>query len=935
MSDALRHDVSLTVTRPEAPELRNTRGARALRKLQRLYSRNRPWLYLALPGLLVAVVAFLDIVGWTHGEVERLASRHDVTVGMLDHLLVTALLAGFAYYLLFGRKMQAALRRYRKIPVYDLVAWAEKRPAVVRGSRTKDFADEITRSFDPAVGIVHGRTGTGRTNFIVGLTKELADKKLVPVPVRAKRGEPFTFGEDAERIFEKRIDVKLGSKDQGEAIWRRVRRSRLTVVIVDGIDDDVAERFWEDDGAQLRQTVRDLVECRVAVVFATTRRLPLDGLVTIREDLDRFTLDEALKFLRRNKNIDAAKRDEAVAALEKLHDPVNDALVAPFYLELIEGLRGPLGVLPANRDLWRAAMLARYFAALGFGQVTPLRGHGVHRRAERERQGREALSAIDALACALDVENGALTADTGSLQGAGARQVKHAVDFGLLWCSGTRVGFAADDLAAYAIARAETSHARLIKAVRRVAKAEEESGRQDRYPVMALLFWASRHTGPPRDEMFEELVDLIAVGGWKRPAVVAAAIRIATICDIHSRDDQLRRDAERCIKHVETIHPEDSAAWRRDELTKLVRALADWRHIPAQFVLLRLASSTSTGLDWPAAKALAMASGHPDAALQRLIQKRLDRADAAEKTSLARHDSRLGNQLAALAWVLPALRDVYPDEFSHANRLCLAEVMSPLRGEVALAQGIKHAVLNGRCCEDNAKDAAYYIGHHRTDGRPYIRSWHARILLVHALLAHHWRSEGTDPTALLGLLADVQKEEKHPLVWRAIERAREGVEARSRSAGTPELDSEVGRDSYMWTHEREAVSWVGRGRNDLAQLAADVVLLVNMGYELRERHPEEADRAATQTELPRCLRDASQRHRINEGGVCGCGQRLCGEPKDPAKDWRAPFQESFCRQQVRLARKHGTPQWINGRRQALAEFWETQAAEMARGHRHA
>jgi hypothetical protein len=81
------------------------------------------------------------------------------------------------------------------------------------------------------------------------------------------------------------------------------------------------------------------------------------------------------------------------------------------------------------------------------------------------------------------------------------------------------------------------------------------------------------------------------------------------------------------------------------------------------------------------------------------------------------------------------------------------------------------------------------------------------------------------------------------------------------------------------------------------------------------------------------MRDASQRHHISQGGDCGCGQRLCGEAKDPARDWRAPFEESFCREQVRLAHKYGPPQWINGRRQALAEFWEAQASEIARDRR--
>ncbi|HME03525.1 MAG TPA: hypothetical protein VKG38_10905 [Solirubrobacteraceae bacterium] len=935
LTDALRREMPLRPTSRSVPELPRTRGARALRWLQRLYFRNQPALYLAVPGLAFLVLGVLDIVrSGARSEMEHLASTHQVTVGLMDHLIVTGFLAGLAYYLLFGRKLRAAIRTYRRIPAEELVESAQRRPAVVRRSRVSLFAEGIARSFDPAVGIVYGRTGMGRTSFVVGLVEDLAKKKLVPVPVRARHDATLSFEEDAERAFRKRVDTKVSSSQQGEAIWRRARASRSVVVIVDGIDDDIVAEWWEDDGARLQKTVEELVAHNLAVVLATTRRLPLDGMVTLREDLDRFTRAEAEKYIRLNeesKRIDTTKAHEAIEALRRLRDPVDESLVAPFYLELIEGLRGPLGELPANRDLWRAAVLERYLEALPEGGVAQPRKPREHEPSELRRRGREAMAAATALARALKVEDGDLAVDIGELRGAKGRQVKQAVDFGLLRCAGQRVGFTADDLAAYTIGKTSDDAERLLEAVSRIAKREDDRGREDRYPIMALLFWEYCHRERVGSGVFEEFLRRIDDERWTRPAVVAAAIRIATVCGIEGHAATLARCAERCIAHVEAIAPDDPGAWRREELTKLVRALAEWQDPHAHAVLWRLASSTATGLDWPAAKALAMASGNPAETLDTEIGRLLELADRTEPAALSLHDDKLGNEIAALAWVLPALRDRCREQFAHVMRLCLAEVMSPLRGEVSLAQGIKHALLNGRCADENLTDAIGLLNTRRPPRDPYIRSWHARILLVQAMLAHVWVSDSSVAGELDQHLRMLEGTERHPLVLRAIKLVREGIKA---SEDPQEKDK---LDRYIWTHEKEAVSWVGQGKDELAQLAADVVLLSNMSYELRKRYPTDADHAATRSDLPHCIRNSSQRHLINEQGGCSCPHRLCKGAEEPVREQHAPFEESFCRQQVRLARNKGPPPWVGRRtrisREALAHFWESQASAIARDHR--
>jgi hypothetical protein len=910
--------------RPVAPHLPSPR--RRARWLQRWFLHYQPGAILGVFAVLVGVPLVLDLfVPPVRDWIDEQASHHEVGVNLLEHVLVAALVAAAAYYWVLGRKRQMALNSYRSLArdePWRLVEWSQGKPPLVRRAMSKLLADGIERSPVPAVAVVQGRTGTGRTSFIVGLVQDLADKKLIPIPVLARRDGSFALQALARETFCRHIDWVLSSDQQADEIWHRARSTREIVVLVDGLDDELVEMLSRDDGSRLQTTVKELLKQRIAVVLATTRELPLGKEITpLREDLDLFGREEAERYV--HLSLDGnTPTDDAIKALERHHDPVDGFLIAPFYLDVIVRLQRAsmsLGNLPEHRDHWRAEVLAAYLEGIRRGRIVP-RGSFADPDAP-DRRGRAAVGAAEAVARKLGSERADLTVALKRVK-VGGRALGDAVDLNLLWHGAERVGFASDDLGAYLVATTLDDPSGLLRDVRRIAESDRPRWRRDRHVLTALVFWHLRHQdqGPAT---FNRLLTDLEQGHWTRPAVIAVAVRIVSACGLTETSARVAAAADRCIDWLDTEEEREAEPRHAAELLRLVRALAEWPDPAAHRLLWRLATNRNIEVEWPAAKALAMAKGRPGETLRTDIEERLRRAEiGSTPAAMSRPDDVLGNEIASLAWILPALRGAgnSAKHLSRVAKLCLAEDMSPLRGEMSLAQGLKFAVVNGRVAAENVAHIRELL--FKQDGS--LHFWHARLVLVQAMLAHAWQHP-KEADGLETEFAALRSRESHPLVRRGIDLASEGLRNVGRSS-----NGNYPLSRYMWIHERDAVRWVEQGKENVAQLAADAVLLSNMTYRLRKVNAPKADSVAVDSELPRCIRKSSDRQNITDG--CECRQGLCAHPEDPAVvATRARFSESFCREQVRLVARRGPPPWT-GRgiaayrsKQRLQEFWDRQA----------
>jgi hypothetical protein len=904
------------------------------RWVQRMFYRYQPVAILVFFACLVGVPLILDLfVGPVRDWIDGQAGEHEVGVNLLEHVLVAALVAAAAFYSVLGRKRQRALRAYRDVArkrAGDLVDWWQGHKTLTRRAMSDLLADGIDRSREPALAVVHGRAGTGRTSFVMGLIEDLAERNLIPIPVRACRDGSLSLDDEARVKFCRHVDRVLSSDREADEIWHRARSTRDVVILVDGLDDELVGTLWRDGNkGRLDKAITELHEARISVVLASTKELPLgEHRQPLREDLDMFSREEAERHVEqelRNPTDTVA----VVEALGLLSDPVDGFRITPIYLDLLVRL-WKAGVciadLPKHRDCCRAAVIGTYLANIDSGEIRPsVDTAGVDAPDDR---GHNAVLAAQEVARHFDSAGADLAVALDDVE-LPSRALADAVDLNLLWHGDAHVGFAADDIGAFLLAATLENPDQLLDDVARIAESEQSSPRGDRHLLTALIFWHLRRDKDEAREGLRALLAAIEEGDWTRPAVVAAAVRIASARELVEDRERIRNAADRCIDSLEAETRAGEQTWRATELTRLVRALAEWPCPQGHELLWRLATNRDIEVEWPAAKALAMAKGEPWSALAPIAERSLARATAASADDLSRPEDDRGNEIRSLAWILPALRDSDPevgDRLATVARLCLAKEMSPLRGEMALAQGLKLAVLKGRAPDDNIADVRKLLF---ARARP-LRFWHARLVLVQAVLAHAWQHT-RDADALDAELEVLQTRERHPLARGAIDLARQGLRDVRRAK-----KDRYPLSRYMWSHERDAVRWVEQGKAEVAQLAADTVLLSNMTYRLRRNDGAAlADAAAASSRLPQCMRTPADREHMTR--ACTCPQGLCGDASnEPAvRDPRARFTESFCREQARLAVEPGPPAWrrsvlpaYRGRRR-LEAFWDRQA-ELAR-----
>jgi hypothetical protein len=115
--------------------------------------------------------------------------------------------------------------------------------------------------------VVTGSVATGKTALLVRLTKLLAERGAVPIPVRLQDAQSMLrFRELARWRFLAEAEAVLQSDDEGEKIWRQLLKNDQIVVLADGLEEALIEGDAEQDRDNL---------IRLAIYQANEQRLPL------------------------------------------------------------------------------------------------------------------------------------------------------------------------------------------------------------------------------------------------------------------------------------------------------------------------------------------------------------------------------------------------------------------------------------------------------------------------------------------------------------------------------------------------------------------------------------------------------------------------------------------------------------------------------------
>lgn len=193
---------------------------------------------------LPAVLAFFGVfdLGAFLGLDQKCRSQ-SVSCGILVELLGAILVVGFAFvYLVVWRLWRVVTRGYVKEALKDpaeVVQTATPMPEVVGRDDLCDVIEDDLLADEPRPQVIVGRVGAGKTAVLVQLTRMLAERGAVPVPVhlRDARKDELDFHALAQQRFLQCVHHRLLYQDEGDRIWRRLWNSGLVVVLADGLEE--------------------------------------------------------------------------------------------------------------------------------------------------------------------------------------------------------------------------------------------------------------------------------------------------------------------------------------------------------------------------------------------------------------------------------------------------------------------------------------------------------------------------------------------------------------------------------------------------------------------------------------------------------------------------------------------------------------------------
>jgi hypothetical protein len=189
----------------------------------------------------------------------------------------------------------------------------------------QDLRDRDTRR--PHV--VIGGVGTGKTALLVRLTQLLADRGVVPVPVRLRDAQSeLDFRELARRRFVNDADAALLSDAEGEKVWRRLCKDDRIVVLADGLEETLIEGDAEKERDTLiRLAIRRANDTALPLIIASRPHDPLRGMEAAIIELEPLSEEAALDYIQRGGNSEDEHRLDWIVETAEVSE-------MPLYLQI-------------------------------------------------------------------------------------------------------------------------------------------------------------------------------------------------------------------------------------------------------------------------------------------------------------------------------------------------------------------------------------------------------------------------------------------------------------------------------------------------------------------------------------------------------------------------------------------------------------------------
>jgi hypothetical protein len=322
--------------------------------------------------------------------------------GFVTPLLSVALAsAAFLFYRL--RFVRAPVMLKAKKCPQDLVQTATRNIGTIvgRDELCRVIMEDIRSRKIRRPHLVVGGVGTGKTAVLVELTKLLAERGAIPVPIRLRDArEELNFRDLAYERFLSMTEERLLSKGEAEKAWRQLSKDDQIVVLADGLEEALTEGSTDQDRDNLiRLAIHRARELGLPLIIASRPHAPLRGADATIMELESLSEEAALEYITDGKDSDDLRRLNRIVETAGLAE-------LPLYLQITRQLRlndrldhlaagqtaRKLDTRSLDRSEMRCRLLDTWMEALFDGQLMaaiPL-----------NRQEREAAVAwLSALAC--------------------------------------------------------------------------------------------------------------------------------------------------------------------------------------------------------------------------------------------------------------------------------------------------------------------------------------------------------------------------------------------------------------------------------------------------------------------------------------------------------------------------------------------------------
>ena len=862
---------------------------------------------------LVAGWGVAVLFGLSYGPGKAL---HAFATAVLTTALISLMFGAFLY---FGSNRRIARRlravaRTKPAALLEAESATDEQDVTARVELYEDLAKDLTEVNPVGPQLIVGEVGAGKTTALVGLTRFLAERGMVPVHVSLRGKKDLDFILLAHDRFIETVDEHVATTADAERVWRWLCRSKRLVVLADDLDEALPTYEAGRNDVWVRQAL-SAARRRGLALAVTSRPIGVpESLAVSATPLEPLAEEVAV----RHALTRVASGDEAPKG--RVEDLVRRGHLSetPFYLQVVGDLAHIRELPePANdRYVVRFSLLHRYENALLERKLATDAPIGPQERVSTvDALRRVALREINSATAEIDISRvieSQLKADPLKVIDAAERLALIERDFDSIrfvheivqsyLASGLLVD---DDPELQRVCRAARTPRCLNALVLAAAAAAdaEFAGRTCRY----LLDSAKGHAND-----------------WGL-VLVRAAADIARPCH-DTRLDDLIATAARAYAPAD-VGEGNEAAIPVGSLTKraAVPRLSQLHSEERWHLLLDFTNDPDFSVKWVAASALREQALEAYQALQGRFDDYLQAARELHETLPADEvddwRDRPVFRLKLLGWVLPSLatgldQAGHPtlakkadDQWEELAGLERAPITCQKGLEASVAQGLKADAwrLRAEGRDTSPVRLATVLGR-LIEGLNHAQFWYSRIQLVHAVALVGGAAPAIGAQASKRLAEVAASPREHPFTAEAARLA-------ARSMATSKWGADIWDDEGTVVGARCGLS------NEAAQLVGDITLALNLNEQGSE---EQREKFGTRNDLPHCLSTSPDRGEILGTTSClrECPFDLCPYYRPATETAHRELSKSFCRQQRRIARKVGPSRSQAIGKSALSDFWQ-------------